>query len=104
MGDGGVIADRRFNAECRAAAAPNAPPLSSLTARWDAANPNVLTLSDATTGRLTETKVTKRSFEAPSDGAFGTSEYARIADAGSVGVLDAVPVITASRVQTRCRW
>ena len=49
-------------------------------------------------------QVTKRSFEAPADGSFGTSEYARVADAGSAGVLNAVPVIRATRVQVRYRW
>ena len=51
-----------------------------------------------------QTKVTKRSFESPFDGAFGASEYARIADAGSEGVITAVPKILASRVQTRYKW
>ena len=55
-------------------------------------------------GSVTEYKVTKRSFEAPFDGAFGTSEYARIADAGSAGVISAVPKIMASRVQTKFKW
>lgn len=101
--DGEVIADRAFNAEQRAAA-PAGSPRGAFEARWDASNPNVLTLADVRTGSLVETKVTKRSQEAPADGAFGTSEYARIADAGRAGVLSDVPVILASRVQTRYRW
>ncbi len=103
--DGGYIADRGFNAEQRAAAPPGAPPLSAFEAKWDASNPNVLTLADRSRGSLVETKVTKRSVETPDGGGgFGTSEYARIADAGSAGVLSSVPVILASRVQTRYRW
>lgn len=101
-GDGLVIADRAFNAEQRAGAPPGTP-RGAFDARWDASNPNVLTLADTRTGSLVETKVTKRSQESPSDEAFGTSEYARIADAGSHGVLGAVPVILALRVQTRYR-
>ena len=99
---GTVVADRAFNTERRAAAQPGAPPLQDFSARWDMSNPNVLTL--ACRGNLVETKVTKRSFESPFDGAFGTSEYARIADAGSEGVISAVPVILAQRVQTRFKW
>ena len=94
-----IIADRAFNAERRAASLPGAAPLQDISARWDPTNPNVLTV--ACRGSLVETKVTKRSFEAPFDGAFGTSEYARIADAGSAGVISAVPQIMAERVQTR---
>ena len=99
---GTVIADRSFNAERRAAAQPGAAALVDYTARWDPGNPNVLTLSCK--GSVTEYKVTKRSFEAPFDGAFGTSEYSRIADAGSAGVISAVPKIMARRVQTRFKW
>ena len=76
---GTVIADRAFNAERRAAAQPGAASLGEYEARWEPTNPNVLTL--ACRGKLIETKVTKRSFESPFDGALGTSEYARIADA-----------------------
>jgi len=101
-GGGMIIADRSFNAEQRAAAQPNAPPLADFSARWEPTNPNVLTLSCR--GSVSETKVTKRSFEQPFDGAFGTSEYARIADAGSEGVMGAIPDIKASRVQTRYKW
>ena len=95
-----VIADRAFNAERRAAAQPAAAALSEYTARWEASNPNVLTLSCR--GSLVEFKVTKRSVDEPFDGAFGTSEYSRIADAGREGVLTAVPKISAQRVQTKC--
>eukprot|EP00966_Prymnesium_polylepis_P203850 4722560-Prymnesium_polylepis.1 len=100
---GGVIADRSFNTERRTAAISGVA-LSDLEARWDPSNPNVLTLSRGSTASLVETKVTKRSFEAPFDGAFGTSEYARIADAGSSGVMSAVPIILASRVQAKYKW
>lgn len=100
--DGTVIADRGWNAERQAAAQPGAASLVDYTARWEPGNPNVLTLSCK--GSVTEYKVTKRSFEAPFDGAFGTSEYARIADAGSEGVISAVPKIMASRVQTKFKW
>jgi hypothetical protein len=98
----GCIADRAFNAERRAAALAGAP-LGAYSARWESSNPNVLTLTGAG-GGVVETKVTKRSFESPSDGAFGTSEYARVADAGSAGVMEAVPLIRAVRVQVRYRW
>jgi hypothetical protein len=98
----GCIADRAFNAERRAAALAAAP-VGTYSARWEPSNPNVLTLTSAG-GRVVETKVTKRSFESPADGAFGTSEYARVADAGSAGMLDAVPLIRAVRVQVRYRW
>lgn len=125
---GTVIADRAFNAERRAAAQPGAAALQDYSARWDPTNPNVLTLAcrgslvevcvrarlalrasrmSLTVPSLTrraQTKVTKRSYESPFDGAFGTSEYARIADAGSEGVVTAVPKILASRVQTRYKW
>ena len=99
---GPVIADRAFNAEQRAAALPRAFPLQDYEARWDATNPNVLTL--ACRGSLVETKVTKRSFDSPFEGAFSTSEYARIADAGSEGVMSSVPQILAQRVQTKYKW
>ena len=99
---GTVIADRAFNAERRAAAQPGAASLGEYEARWVPSNPNVLTL--ACRGTLVETKVTKRSFDSPFDGALGTSEYARIADAGSMGVVSSVPVIMASRVQTKYKW
>lgn len=97
-----VIADRAFNAERRAAAQPAAAALSEYTARWEASNPNLLTLSCR--GSLVEYKVTKRSVDEPFDGAFGTSEYSRIADAGREGVLTAVPKISAQRVQTKYKW
>ncbi len=101
-GGGMVIADRAFNAEHRAAAQPGAPSLQDFAARWEPTNPNVLTL--ASRGTVVETKVTKRSFQQPFEGAFGTSEYSRIADAGSEGVLGGVPNIKASRVQTKYKW
>ena len=100
----GAIADRRFNAERRATATSLAlSEPARYEARWEPSSPNVLTLSDSS-GRVVETKVTKRSFDAPAAGAFGTSEYARIADAGSAGVGAAVPYILARRVQARYRW
>lgn len=98
-----VIADRSFNAERRTAAISGTA-LADLEARWEPSNPNVLTLARVSTSSLVETKVTKRSFEAPFDGAFGTSEYARIADAGSSGVLSSVPTILAARVQAKYKW
>ena len=75
----GIISDRAFNTERRTAAL-SASAGSDLEARWDPSNPNVLTLATLSTGALVETKVTKRSFETPYDGAFGTSEYARVAE------------------------
>ena len=114
-----VIADRSFNAERRTAAISGTA-LADLEARWEPSNPNVLTLARVSTSSLVETKVTKRSFEAPLahrgqtpsssqpqsceqapfDGAFGTSEYARIADAGSSGVLSSVPPARTSVLYT----
>ena len=101
-----VIPDRAFNAEQRDSALSGVP-LDELEARWSATNPNVVTMRNRRTGSVTETKVTKRSTEAPGDGqagAFGTSEYARIADAGSSGVMGGVPRILASRERVRYRW
>jgi hypothetical protein len=59
-----VIADRSFNAERRTAAISGTA-LADLEARWEPSNPNVLTLARVSTSSLVETKVTKRSFEAP---------------------------------------
>jgi len=98
----GAIADRAFNAERRQAALSDSPS-SRIEARWEPSNPNVLTLARGG-GSIVEIKVTKRSYESPRPNAFGTSEYARIADAGSEGVLGGVPLIRASRVQARYRW
>ncbi|KAL1510823.1 hypothetical protein AB1Y20_007106 [Prymnesium parvum] len=98
-----VIADRAFNAEHRAAATQGAP-LRDFEARWEPSNPNVLTLARRSDASLVEYKVTKRSFEQPFDGAFGTSEYSRIADAGSYGVVSEVPTILAERVQVKYKW
>ena len=36
--------------------------------------------------------------------AFGTSEYARLADASAGGPMAGVPIISAERVQVRYRW
>lgn len=102
--DGTVIADRAFNAVRRAAAMPGAASLQDLQAKWVSTNPNVLTLTVLSTGSVVETKVTKRAADSPFDGAFGTSEYARIADAGSSGVVSAIPSIKAERVQIRYKW
>ena len=98
-----VIPDRAFNAEQRESALRTMA-LDDLEARWSASNPNVVTMRYKRTGAVIETKVTKRSFDAPAAGAFGTSEYARIADAGSAGIGAAVPYILAQRVQARYRW
>ncbi|KAG8468264.1 hypothetical protein KFE25_013347 [Diacronema lutheri] len=102
--DGHVIADRAFNAEAlaaagraRGAAGPDRP-----LAEWAASNPNVLTLRDG--ARLLEFKVTRRASEAPTASTFGTSEYERVADAGSDGIVAAVPLILARRVEARYRW
>jgi hypothetical protein len=40
----------------------------------------------------------------PMENAFGASEYERVADAGSDGIVAAVPLIQARRVETRYRW
>lgn len=98
-----VIPDRAFNAEQREAALTGVP-IDDLEARWSASNPNVVTMRQRSTGTVTETKVTKRSTEAPAPFTFGTSEYARVADAGSSGVLGGVPRILATRERVRYRW
>ena len=98
-----VIPDRAFNAEQREAALTGEP-IDDFDARWSASNPNVVTMRRRSTGEVTETKVTKRSTEAPAPNAFGTSEYARVADAGSSGVLGGVPRILATRERVRYRW
>lgn len=51
---------------------------------------------------MLEMKVTSRSYDSPFDGAFGTSEYSRVED--SPATPGSVPLITATRVQTRYRW
>ena len=102
--DGRIVADRAFNAERREAAYLPGPDPEPLAARWDPSNPNILTVSYARSGQVVETKVTKRSSESPQPGAFGTSEYARIADAGSSGPMGGVPFILARRLQARYRW
>mmetsp|Transcript_14887 Transcript_14887/g.46214 ORF Transcript_14887/g.46214 Transcript_14887/m.46214 type:complete len:295 (+) Transcript_14887:234-1118(+) len=100
-GDGEhVVVDRAFEAEQRAAAGAYGDGLLGSAARWDPGNPNVCTLDKQ--GALLELKVTKRSFESPGPGAFGSSEYSRVAFAA--GGVAAVPVILARRVQTRLRW
>lgn len=96
-----IVADRAFNAEALAMAA-RARDTARPIADWSPRNPNILTLRDG--AKLVEFKVTRRAFEAPLDGAFGTSEYERVADAGSDGVLGGVPMIQARRVETRYRW
>lgn len=103
--EGRVIADRAFNAESLAAAgrASTAPGSASrLQADWSPSNPNVLTLREGPT--LIEFKVTRRASDAPSGSAFGTSEYERVADVGSDGIVAAVPLIQARRVEARYRW
>mmetsp|Transcript_21919 Transcript_21919/g.75892 ORF Transcript_21919/g.75892 Transcript_21919/m.75892 type:complete len:287 (-) Transcript_21919:131-991(-) len=90
-GDGvHFVADRAFEAAQRAVDVANV--------MWDPSNPNVLTVESR--GRLSERKVTKRSFEAPSPTAFGSSEYSRIAVVDNGGV----PQILAQRTQARWRW
>ena len=97
-----VIPDRAFNAERRASALQGLP-LDDLEARWSSSNPNVVTMRNRRIGSVVETKVTKRSVEGE-NGAFGTSEYARVADAGSEGVLGGVPRILATRERVRYRY
>lgn len=98
-----VLPDRAFNAEQREAALSGVP-IDELEARWSTSNPNVVTMRNRLSGSVTETKVTKRSTETPGENAFGTSEYARVADAGSSGVLGGVPRILATRERSRYRW
>lgn len=100
--DGGAIADRAFNAVQREAALARIS-ARELSAAWEPSNPNVLTITRGQT--VTEVKVTKRAVEAASaPNTFGSSEYARVADAGSSGPLGAVPLIRATRVQARYKW
>ena len=89
-----VVADRGFNAEKLALARKD--PFRK--AAWDPSNPNVLSLEDNDNNVL-ERKVTKRSFEAPSQNTFGSSEYARIALARG-----RIPQIFAERTRTKWRW
>jgi len=98
-----VIPDRAFNAAQREAALSGVP-IDVLEARWSASNPNVVTMRNSISGSVVETKVTKRSVETPGERVFGTSEYARVADAGSSGVLGGVPRILATRERVRYRW
>lgn len=98
-----VIPDRAFNTEQRESALSGIA-IDDLEARWSASNPNVVTVRNRASGSVVETKVTKRSTEAPQEGAFGTSEYARVADAGSSGVLGGVPRILATRERVRYKW
>ena len=74
---------------------------SGLRRRAGYSNPNICTLESAT-GVLLELKVTKRSFESPGPGGFGSSEYSRVAVAQ--GGVAAVPQILARRLQTRYRF
>lgn len=99
-----VIADRAFNVESFAAARRGEAERSFATpvASWDPSNPNLLTLEDS--GRVIEYKVTRRATESPSATAFGFSEYSRVAEAGSQGVVSDVPVIQARRLEARYRW
>jgi hypothetical protein len=98
-----VIPDRAFNAVQRESALTGVS-AEELEARWTASNPNVVTMRNRLSGSVVETKVTKRAVEAPQPGTFGTSEYARVADAGSSGVLGGVPRILATRERVRYRW
>ena len=101
-GDGEhVVIDRAFEAESRARAGAYGPGFEAAKARWEPSNPNVCTLESAT-GALLELKVTKRSFESPGPGGFGSSEYSRVAVAQ--GGVAAVPQILARRLQTRYRF
>jgi hypothetical protein len=99
-----VIPDRAFNAEQKESAITGTP-LADLEARWSASNPNIVTMRNRGSQALVETKVTKRSTEGdPAQFTFGTSEYARVADAGGAGVMGAVPRILATRERVRYRW
>ena len=101
-GDGEhVVIDRAFEAESRARAGAYGPGFEAAKARWEPSNPNVCTL-ESSAGALLELKVTKRSFETPGPGGFGSSEYSRVAVAQ--GGVAAVPQILARRLQTRYRW
>lgn len=60
--------------------------------RWSPTNPNILTVS-LPNGVIREVKVTKRGFEEPQPGAFGTSEYCRVADAYPDAGLNSVPKV-----------
>lgn len=53
------------------------------------------------TGVLREIKVTKRGFEEPQEGAYGCSEYCRIADAYPDAGLSSVPRLSAVRVLSK---
>ena len=101
-GDGEhVVIDRAFENESRSRAGGYGTSFESAKARWEPSNPNVCTL-ESSDGALLELKVTKRSFESPGPGGFGSSEYSRVAVAQ--GGVAAVPQILARRLQTRYRF
>ena len=93
---------RRASRRIERRSLPGAPPSYEITARWQPTNPNVLTVVSSS-GSAIETKVTKRSFQQPFDGAFGTSESARVVEVGSEGESSTMPKRT-ERVQTKYKW
>lgn len=102
--EGDVIADRAYNVigERNAAKRTNFDGgEASFQTRWEPSNPNILTLTSVD-GTVLETKVTKRSFETPSEDTFGTSEYARVAESSSTAA--AVPQLSAIRTLVRYKW
>ena len=103
---GYIILDRSFtslNLEKAKKDALNSPGKRRPTdSTWEPETPNILTLS-FDDGTIREVKVTKRSFEQPSDETFGTSEYQRLAETGAGGPLGGVPVLGASRALSRFR-
>mmetsp|Transcript_34171 Transcript_34171/g.43631 ORF Transcript_34171/g.43631 Transcript_34171/m.43631 type:complete len:323 (+) Transcript_34171:90-1058(+) len=94
---GNIVADRAFNAKTYGEAAT---PGKLASTGWEPENPNILAVTYQN-GVVKEVKVTKRSFESPSPETFGTSEYARIAEASMEGPLGSVPELSAIRTLTR---
>ncbi|CAM9663003.1 unnamed protein product [Discosporangium mesarthrocarpum] len=77
-------------------------PGSAQEVKWEAGNPNILTVTLSNGGSV-ERRVTKRSFEEPELGKFGTSEYARVATSGGGEGPASIPRLSAARVLGRYR-
>ncbi|KAA8496866.1 hypothetical protein FVE85_0595 [Porphyridium purpureum] len=105
---GHIVADRSFNACAEAeaeigaaaeAARSESVARKSLQCMWQRDNPNVLTISTPGERRVSEFKVTKRSFKDQPAGpaTFESSEYFRTTDAAQTDFLMGSPVLGAKR-------
>lgn len=95
--DGMVIADRAFNERERLMAEG----VDVDGVDWSPDQPNIVVVRAGPA--VVETKVTRRAVERPDPGAFGYSEYCRVADAGSSLAVE-VPAIFARRREARFRF